>query len=76
VIVEILGLSQLLPSCIFQRVERDANNIAHQLAKRALERHEWMVMRNDIPADLRSLVTAETAGEAGFPNRCNPNLNH
>jgi hypothetical protein len=55
---------------------RDANNIAHQLAKRALERHEWMVMRNDIPADLRSLVTAETAGEAGFPNRCNPNLNH
>jgi hypothetical protein len=76
VIAEILGLKQLLLPCIFQHVEQGANNIAHQLEKRALKREEWVVMRNDIPVDLRSLVIAETAGEAGFPNRCNPNFNH
>jgi hypothetical protein len=76
VISEIIGLSRLLPACIFKHVGREANNVAHQLARRALEEYEWVVMRHDIPSDLRSLVNAETAGESDSPTRCNINLNH
>jgi ribonuclease HI len=49
VLDEIQGLRQLLLDCIIQHVGRDANTVAHQLARRALEREEWVVLRDEIP---------------------------
>jgi hypothetical protein len=66
----------LLSTYIFQHVGHDANNIGQKLVKRAMEHEECVVMRNDIPVDLHSLVTAETAGEGDSPNLCNLILNH
>jgi hypothetical protein len=49
IISEILGLSHLLPDCTFQQVSRVANPAAR-------ERHEWAVLRHDVPPDARILV--------------------
>jgi hypothetical protein len=75
-ISDIIGLSHLLPTYIFQHVGRETNKVAHQLARRALEGHEWVVMRHDIPSDLRSLVLAKTIGESYSPTHCNMHLSH
>jgi hypothetical protein len=49
---EIIGISRLLPECIFQHVGREANRVVHQLAKKAQEEKEWTVMRQDFPPDV------------------------
>jgi hypothetical protein len=56
VLVEIQGLTQLLPDCKIQHVGQAASAVAHELAKRTLEREEWMVMRDGIPLELRRVV--------------------
>jgi hypothetical protein len=71
-ISEIRGLSQILPDCKFLHVNRDANRVAHQLAKRAQERQEWMMLRHDVPPDIRSLAQADSAGSSS----CNEQVNH
>jgi ribonuclease HI len=71
IISGIMALSNLLPACSFGHVRREANQVAHQLGRRALERHEWVVMRHDMPEEVRSLVIAEAAGEVNLPLNCN-----
>jgi hypothetical protein len=36
--------------------------VAHQLARRGLEKQEWVVMRQGMHDDVRSLVLAHTVG--------------
>jgi hypothetical protein len=71
ILSETIGMSRLLPECTFQQVGRDANQIAHQLAKRTQERQEWVVMRHDILPELCSLFPAESARDVPDPVNCN-----
>jgi hypothetical protein len=68
---EIIGLSRLLPDCIFQHAGREVNRVAHRLARRAQEKKEWIVMRHDTPSDAHSLVQAEAARDLLNPSICN-----
>jgi hypothetical protein len=43
--------------------------VAHHLGRRDLEKQEWIVMRQDMPGDVRSLVLADTAGGCNNPNK-------
>jgi ribonuclease HI len=56
---EIIEVGRLLPACTIRHTGRDGNRVAHLLAKRALERSECVVLRYDVPLDIRSVVLAE-----------------
>jgi hypothetical protein len=56
-----MNISNLLPGCKFAHVPRDANQAAHGLAQRGLEKKECAVMRYDVPVDIRGLVDTKTA---------------
>jgi hypothetical protein len=43
VIKEILALGRLLPACKFAHVQREANQVAHELAQRALGKQQGVV---------------------------------
>jgi hypothetical protein len=76
ILSEMVGLSRLLPECIFQQVGRHANRVAQQLAKRAQEGHEWVVMRQEIPPEFRSLIISESARDVHVQQVCNMSSIH
>jgi hypothetical protein len=67
-------VGNLLPACSFKHIHREGNQVAHRLAQKALRRDESMVMRFDMPQEVRNLVVAEAAGRAGCPLNCNLNV--
>jgi hypothetical protein len=54
IISEIISTSNLLPACKFAHVGRQANEVAHRLARRGLQTKEWAVMRFDMPDDVKA----------------------
>jgi hypothetical protein len=72
IISEIIRSSNILPACKFDYVRREANEVVHRLARRGLQMKEWVVMRFDVPDNVRSVVLAETARAVNSPNLCNP----
>jgi hypothetical protein len=70
IIQEIKAVTRLLPQCKFQHVRREANGAAHQLAHGALRTDDSVVLRMDMPDELRNTVIAEAA-ERGSPDPCN-----
>jgi hypothetical protein len=59
-----------------EQVGQDANRVAHQLAKHAQERHEGVVMRQEIPPEFRSLIISESARDVQVQQVCNMSSIH
>jgi hypothetical protein len=72
IIDEIINISNLLPACKFEHIRREANKVAHQPARRGLEKKEWVVMHHAMPKEIRSLVLAKTTGVLNSSFHCNP----
>jgi hypothetical protein len=53
----------------FKYVRREANGAAHKLAHRALKTQESVVLRMDMPDEIRSIIIAE-ATDRGSPDPC------
>jgi hypothetical protein len=71
IISEITVAANLLPACKFTHVNREANQVAHQLAQRSLRQQECMVMHHNLPEEVRGLVQAEGTGVGRIPAQCN-----
>ncbi|GJN39711.1 hypothetical protein PR202_gb28846 [Eleusine coracana subsp. coracana] len=65
---EIQAASELLPECMFRKVSRNANRVAHALAKRAMSKGEFVVKRFGYPPCVGSLVLLETPTDCGDPS--------
>jgi hypothetical protein len=70
IIQEIRGVSSLLPQCKSRHEKQEANIAAHKLAQRALSTQECIVMRLDMPGEIRGIIEAEEAG-GGNTDPCN-----
>jgi hypothetical protein len=60
-----------LPACSFRHTHQEGNQVAHRLAQKALRRDESIVMRFDMPQEVRDLVIAEATNSAPCPPICN-----
>jgi hypothetical protein len=70
-LLEIQEASNLLPACSFRYTHREGNQVAHRLAQKAIWWDKNMVMRFDMPQEVRDLVIAEAVNKATCPQICN-----
>jgi hypothetical protein len=68
---EIKAVNNLLPGCNFKHVGREVNMAAHRLAQRAMANQECVIMRFDMPGEIRCLVQSEAARSGTNPKPCN-----
>jgi hypothetical protein len=62
VLAEIKGVTRLLPACRFMHIRRDANQVAHGLARLAIQARCAKVMRFQAPSEVQALVDREWTG--------------
>jgi hypothetical protein len=68
-----MGASSLLSRCRFQQAKRESNVAADTLAQRALNTQECVVLRLDLPGEVRSIIEAEAEGN-GITDPCNSSM--
>lgn len=70
---DIKANASLLPECVFLHVNRDGNQVAHQLARRALRTQEWIVRRHSFPDYVKALIEAEAVAQT-IPSSCSSSI--
>jgi hypothetical protein len=71
ILLEIQEVRNLLPACSFRHIHREGNIVAHRLAQKALRPDKSIVMRFDMPQEVRDLVIAESVNMATCLPICN-----
>jgi hypothetical protein len=71
-IKEIKEASQLLPEWIVKHTKRDANQVAHELAKLASRWKQCKVMHFRVPPNVHALVDKEVPLSLNDVTPCNP----
>jgi hypothetical protein len=74
ILSEIKAAGNLLPACSFSHIHREGNQVAHLLAQKALRRKECVLMRHNMPPEIRTQVDTESARRVNYPLTCNPNV--
>jgi hypothetical protein len=59
ILAEIQAIGNILPDRNFIHIHRDMNQLAHNLAQKAIRQNECVVMRFDAPACVRQLMASE-----------------
>lgn len=71
VLQDIRGVGALLPEVVFDKVKREANSVAHSLAKLAVANNEMVVKRFRFPDCVRSIVELEAKEAEDSALACN-----
>jgi hypothetical protein len=71
-IAEIKALSQLLLECSFRHVRRDANQVAHELARLAMRRKQSRVKCFSFPPEISRVVQKDGQNYVMSGLGCNP----
>jgi hypothetical protein len=73
VLAEIKEASTLLPACRFMHIQRGANQVAHALARLALQTRCAKVMRFQAPKEVQALVDRDNQESSKRTSTCNSN---
>ena len=61
-ICDVLHLASVFSLCSFNNVGRIGNNVAHNLARRAISTHDLNVWMKEVPPDILQFVQADLTG--------------
>jgi hypothetical protein len=73
-LVEIRAIGNILPDYNFNHINRDTNQVAHNLAQKAIRQNDFVVMHFDARACVCQLIASKAARVDDASSSCNPNV--